>query len=260
MPAARARAGAEPRAPCRAPRAEAADGAGGGGRSARHPARAGTRSSSRRRRRSARHGPGRRRGRARRGTTRAGRGRRSGRRPARAASSIVATMSAAAIARSCHGAGARARRAPPTCRRVKVTSSSRSLPPETAIARTRPDAAGVELELQRARLEGVHLARHQDAPVVPCRHLGLLPDADDRRAVLGMTRVVLLTVGEPRARPGGHHDPRLRAVDAGLERALRRHELAVLVLPACARRGTRRCPRDPARTSPTCPRRGRRSR
>ena len=66
---------------------------------------------------------------------------------------------------------------------------------------------------------------------MPCRHLGLLPDADDRSTVLGMTRVVLLPIGKPGARPGGHHDARLRPVDAGLEGALGRHELAVLVLP-----------------------------
>ena len=56
------------------------------------------------------------------------------------------------------------------------------------------------------------------------------PVAHDLGAVLGVARVVLLAVAQPGLGFAGMIDSGLRPVDAGLERALRRDDLAVLVL------------------------------
>src|SRR5215210_9532382 len=93
-----------------------------------------------------------------------------------------------------------------------------------------PDAARVELELEDLRLERVVVGGDQDVVEVSERSLGLLVDAQHLRPVLGLALVVLLAVGQSRRGIGGHDDPRLGAVDAGLERPLPRGDLAVLVL------------------------------
>src|SRR5215208_3663339 len=94
----------------------------------------------------------------------------------------------------------------------------------------RSDAAGVKLELDALRLERIGVPRHEDPLEVAERHLGLLAEADDPRPVLCVAGVVLLAVRQADTRLPGHDDPGLRAVDAGLERALGRDRLPVLVL------------------------------
>ena len=96
----------------------------------------------------------------------------------------------------------------------------------------RPDASCVELELERLRLERIKVARHQHAASaeVTERDFGLFPQADDLASVLRLAREVLLPVAHARLRPRRNDDAGLRAVDSGLEGALRRDGLAVLVL------------------------------
>ena len=94
------------------------------------------------------------------------------------------------------------------------------------------DARGVELQLLDPRLGPDQVPGHDDVAVEEAeRHLDLLGAAgDDRAVVLGLAGVVLLPVGHPRLGVGGHRDPRLGAVDAGLERPGAGRDLSVAVL------------------------------
>src|SRR5215216_1812733 len=92
-----------------------------------------------------------------------------------------------------------------------------------------PDAAGVELVLERPGLEGVRVAGHQRSREEAERHLRLLAQAHDPRPVLGVARVVLLAVALAGLRARRHDHARLRAVDTRLERPRGGARLAILV-------------------------------
>src|SRR4051812_9373297 len=94
------------------------------------------------------------------------------------------------------------------------------------------DAADVELQLLRLRLRRREVAGHEDVlreePGRPRDAVAAPPP--DRARALGLALRVPLPVRLPRPRLGGHGDARLRAADAGLERALAVDELAVAIV------------------------------
>src|SRR6188472_774015 len=91
-------------------------------------------------------------------------------------------------------------------------------------------ASGVELVLDRARLERGELLGQKRAGVVALGRLHLLVDAEHGGGVLGRALPVFLAVHQARPRVRGHGDPGLGARHPGLPGALGRGRPAVLVL------------------------------